>query len=145
MRADETSAPLLLLFILTTIGLLCVAVALWRALRRAHAAEREAVARTEQLEQELAGYQRGGEEWPQEEERFRTPLERAEDYTIFLLDSTGRPTSWNSSVRRVLGYDRPDFLRLSIERLYTKEDREARVPERDIAEAVANGRAGADR
>jgi Flp pilus assembly protein TadB len=95
MRADGSSAPLLLLSLLTTIVLLCVAVALWRALRRVRAAEVATAARTEQLEQELAGYQRSGEEWPQEEERFRTPLERAEDYTIFLLDSTGRPTSWN--------------------------------------------------
>ena len=145
MRADETSAPLLLLFILTTIGLLCVAVALWRALRRTRAAEREAAGRTEQLEQELAGHQRAAEEWPQQEERFRTPLERAEDYTIFILDATGRPTSWNSSVRRVLGYERPEFLRLSVASLYTKEDREARAPERDMAEAVEHGRASADR
>jgi two-component system, cell cycle sensor histidine kinase and response regulator CckA len=145
MRADGTSAPLLLLSLLTTIVLLCVAVALWRALRRAHAAEREAAARTEQLERELAGYQRGGEEVPQEEERFRTPLERAEDYTIFLLDPTGRPTSWNSSVRRMLGYERPEFLGLSVASLYTKEDREARAPERDMAEAVEHGRASADR
>src|SRR4030095_15251581 len=111
--------------LLTTIVLLGVAVALWRVLRRARAAEREGPARTEQLEQELAGYQRGGEEGPQEEERFRTPLERAEDYTIFLLDATGRPTSWNSSVRRVLGYERPEFLRLSVASLSTKAARGA--------------------
>jgi two-component system, cell cycle sensor histidine kinase and response regulator CckA len=144
MRADGTSAPLLLLFLLTTIGLLCLTAVLRHALRRARAAEREAAARTEQLEQELARHQSAGEEWPQEE-RFRTPLERAEDYTIFLLDTTGRPTSWNSSVRRVLGYDRPEFLRLSAPDLYTPEDREARAPERDMAEAVAHGRASADR
>ena len=86
MPADVTAAPLLLVFAVTTIGLLCLTVALWRALGRARTAEREATLRTEN--------------WAQEEERFRTPLERAEDYTNFLLDSTGRPTSWNSSVRR---------------------------------------------
>ena len=131
MRADGTATPLLLLFVVTTIGLLCLTVALWRALRRARSAEREAPDRTE--------------DWTQDEERFRTPLERAEDYTIFLLDSTGRPTSWNSTVRRVLGYERAEFLRLSAADLYTKEDREARAPERDLAEAAAGGRATADR
>ena len=145
MRAYGASAPLLLLFILTAIGLLCVAAAQWRALRRARAAEREAAARTEQLEKELAAHQRSAEEWPQQEERFRTPLERSEDYTIFLLDASGRPTSWNSSVRRVLGYERPEFLRLSVASLYTDEDREARAPDKDLAEAVARGRVGADR
>jgi PAS domain S-box-containing protein len=131
MRADVTAAPLLLVFAVTTIGLLCLTVALWRALRRARITEREATLRSEN--------------WAQEEERFRTPLERAEDYTIFLLDSTGRPTSWNSSVRRVLGYERAEFLRLSAADLYTREDREARAPERDLAEAAAGGRASADR
>jgi two-component system, cell cycle sensor histidine kinase and response regulator CckA len=136
MRADGTSAPLLLLFIVSTIGLLCLTAVLWRALRRARSADREAIPKNEQLEQEG---------WPQQEERFRTPLEQAEDYTIFLLDQTGRPTSWNSSVRRVLGYDRAEFLRLSAANLYTAEDREARGPERDMAEAVTQGRSSADR
>ncbi|HEU4524714.1 MAG TPA: PAS domain-containing protein, partial [Gemmatimonadales bacterium] len=61
------------------------------------------------------------------------------------LDATGRPTSWNTSVRRVLGYERPEFLRLSAADLYTREDREAGAPERDMAQAVAAGRASADR
>ena len=112
-------------------------MALWRALRRSRAAEREATARSEQLEQEVARSPAAEEEWPQQEERFRTPLEQAEDYTIFLLDATGRPTSWNSSVRRVLGYERPEFLRLSAADLYTKEEREGGVPERDLADAAA--------
>jgi two-component system, cell cycle sensor histidine kinase and response regulator CckA len=123
-------APLLV-FVVTTVALLCLTVALWLALGRARVAGREAAARSEN--------------WAQEEERFRTPLEQAEDYTIFLLDATGRPTSWNSSVRRVLGYDRAEFLRLTAADLYTEEDREARAPERDLAEASAGGRASADR
>ena len=45
----------------------------------------------------------------------------------------------------MLGYERPEFLRLSVANLYTKEDREARAPERDMADAVAHGRASADR
>ena len=144
MPADVTPAPLLLLLALITLGLVCLTVALWRALRRARAAEREATVRHDQLEQEVAR-SRVEEEWPRQEERFRTPLERAEDYTIFLLDATGRPTSWNSSVGRVLGYQRPEFLRLSAPDLYTREDREAGVPERDLADAAAHGRASADR
>jgi two-component system cell cycle sensor histidine kinase/response regulator CckA len=145
MLADVPSALLLLVFLASIVGLLCLTVALWRALRRAGAVEREATSRTEELEQELAKYRRAEEEWPQQEERFRTPLERTEDYTIFLLDPTGRPTSWNSSVRRVLGYDRPEFLRLSSADFYTREDREARAPERDLAEAAEHGSMTADR
>ena len=67
MPADATSSPLLLLFVFTTIGLVCLAVFQWRALRRAG--------------ESMARYQRAEEEWLQREERFRTPLEQAEDYT----------------------------------------------------------------
>jgi two-component system cell cycle sensor histidine kinase/response regulator CckA len=131
MPADAASSPLLLLFVLTTIVLVCLAVFQWRALRRAG--------------ESMARYQRAEEEWLQREERFRTPLEQAEDYTIFLLDPTGRPTSWNSSVRRVLGYERPEFLRLSAADLHTPEEREAGASDRNLAEAAERGRANEDR
>src|SRR5262245_66513644 len=108
------------LVIVPTILLLCLTVALWRALRRARSVEQAVAARTEALEPEPST-----DEWPQREERFRTPLERAEDYTIFLLDPVGRPTSWNTSVRRVLGYERSEFLRLSAADFYTVADRAA--------------------
>ena len=114
----------LLFLLLTTTGLACLAVAQWRALRR---------------------YRRAREEWLQSEERFRTPVEQSEDYTILMLDRSGRPTSWSPGIRRVLGYERPEFLRLSIRDLCTPEDRETGVPERELAEAAERGRAGTER
>jgi len=144
MQADATALPLLL-STLTILGLVCLAVAQWLALRRSRLAIVETAARAEQLEQELARHQRAEDEWLQREERFRTPLDQTEDYTIFLLDTAGKPTSWNSSVRRVLGYERPEFLRLSTADLYTAEDREAGAPERDLAQAAERGRATVDR
>jgi two-component system, cell cycle sensor histidine kinase and response regulator CckA len=145
MQADATPLLLLLLFISITIGLVCLALVQWFALRRARAAERETSAKLERLAQEVNRYQRAEEEWLQREERFRTPVEQAEEYTIFLLSPSGRPTSWNSGVRRVLGYERAEFLRLSAAGLYTAEDRESGVPDRDLAESAARGRISADR
>lgn len=148
MQPDATAPPtalLSLLGILMIAGLVCLAIIQRRAIRRARSARRKVESRTERLEEELAEYRRAAEESLQQEERYRTPLEQTHDYTIFLLDRTGRPTSWNSSVRRVLGYERSEFLRLSVSALYPGEDREAGVPERDLAEAAELGRAAADR
>jgi PAS domain S-box-containing protein len=138
MQADAPAAPLLLLSILTVTGLVWLAVAQRRALRRA-------AARAARLDEELVRYQHAEAESLEREERFRTPLDQTEDYTIFLLDPAGKATSWNSSVRRVLGYDRPEFLRRPVADLYPSEDRESGVPERALAEAAERGRASEDR
>ncbi len=135
----------MVLYLLTIVGIVLLAAVQWRALLRAKAAGREATANTERLERELARYQRLEEEWLQREERFRTPLDQSQGYTIFLLDPKSKPTSWNSSVRRVLGYDKREFLQMSAADFYTAEDREARVPERDLTEATERGRANSDR
>jgi two-component system cell cycle sensor histidine kinase/response regulator CckA len=147
MQPDVTAPPaaLLSISILIVVGLVCFTLIQRRAVLRARSASREAQSRGERLEQELAEYRRAEEESLQQDERYRTPLDQSHDYTIFLLDPTGKPTSWNSSVGRVLGYERFEFLRLSVSDLYTPEDREARVPERHLAEAAEHGRAGSDR
>ena len=124
MQADAAVAPELLFLLLTTTGLACLSVGQWRALRRHH---------------------RRQQEWLQREERFRTPLEQTEDYTIFMLGRSGRPTSWSVGVRRVLGYERPEFLRLSVRDLYMSEDQENGAPERELAEAAEHGRVTGER
>jgi two-component system, cell cycle sensor histidine kinase and response regulator CckA len=148
LPADGIAPPALALYLLIAIGIVCLAVALaraWRALRQAKASAWEATARADQLEREVLEHQRIEEAWLQREERYRTPLDQSEDYTRFLLDTKGKPTSWNSGVRRVLGYDKVDFLQLSAADLYTAEDREAGIPERDLTEATERGRASSER
>jgi two-component system cell cycle sensor histidine kinase/response regulator CckA len=148
VQADPTAPPAALLYtlvLLTAVGILFLAVVQRRALIRAATAAREATARADRLAGEVARYQRAEEESLQREERYRTPLEQSQDYTIFLLDAASRPTSWNSSVRRVLGYEKSEFLRLSASDLYTPADRQAQVPERDLAEATEHGQAISDR
>jgi hypothetical protein len=145
LPADGTARLVPLLYVLTAVGIVCLVVALWRAVLRAQAAARAATAKAEGLERELVKQQRVEEAWPHREERYRTPHDQSQDYTIFLLDTEGKPTSWNSSVRRVLGYDKGEFLQMSATDLYTAEDRDAGVPERDLRETAERGRAGAER
>ena len=79
-------------------------------------------------------------EWPGAEERFRTPLDQVENYAIILLDTEGRPTSWNNGIRRVLGYEKPEFLRTTAADLYPQDARERGAPAADLAEAARRGR-----
>jgi PAS domain S-box-containing protein len=86
-----------------------------------------------------------GHEGPHDAERFRTPIDQVENYAIVLLDSAGKPTSWNSGIRRVLGYDKAEFLRTTTADLYPVEARQSGAPEADLSEAARRGRFTVDR
>jgi PAS domain S-box-containing protein len=86
-----------------------------------------------------------GNEWPHDAERFRTPLDQVENYAIILLDTEGKPTSWNSGIRRVLGYDKSEFLRTTTADLYPADARQTGAPEADLSEAARRGRFTVDR
>jgi PAS domain S-box-containing protein len=134
-------------FAVTALALLAAALAIImtqrRALRRADAAVHEAAAEVERLERKL---QRAGEgDWPAREDAYRTPLNQIRDYTIFLIDGQGKPTSWNPGVQHVLGYERDEFLQTTAADLYTPEDRELGAPAADLTEAIRHGRSSANR
>ena len=42
--------------------------------------------------------------------QFRLLVESVTDYAIFLLDATGRVTSWNAGAERIKGYSAADIL-----------------------------------
>ena len=100
LQADGAALPVLALYVLVGSGIVCLAVAQWRALLQANATARERAAEVERLERELAKHQHIDEVWPHRVERYRTPLDQIQDYTIFLLDPEGKPTSWNPSASR---------------------------------------------
>jgi PAS domain S-box-containing protein len=85
------------------------------------------------------------QEWPRDEEHFRTPLDQVENYAIILLDTAGKPTSWNPGIRRVLGYEKAEFLRTTAADLYPADARESGAPAADLAEAARRGRCTVDR
>jgi two-component system, cell cycle sensor histidine kinase and response regulator CckA len=101
--------------------------------------------KSEPLGHEITRLRVAEQEWPGAEERFRTPVDQVENYAIILLDTQGRPTSWNTGIRRVLGYDKSDFLRTTAADLYPEDARESGVPEADLAEAAQRGRSTIDR
>ncbi len=80
-----------------------------------------------------------------EEELFRLLVENIADYAIFVVDVERRVLSWNGGAERLLGYAEREIIGQSADVVFTPEDRQAGVPEREVAEALAAGRGDDDR
>src|SRR5437867_1995314 len=74
------------------------------------------------------------------EERFRTLVEGVKDYAIFLLDTRGRVTSWNSGAQWIHGYATEEVSGQHFSIFYTREDRERGRPELGLKTAAGEGR-----
>jgi len=79
------------------------------------------------------------------DERFITFVQQVQDYAIFSTDAQGNFTTWNEGVRRILGYERDEFIGMNIVSLFTPEDIQAGVPAREMTQAAEHGSASDDR
>ena len=77
------------------------------------------------------------------EERFRLLLEGVEDYAIFMLDESGRVSSWNSGAQRISGYAADEILGQHFERFYSADDIALGLPAEELRTATLNRRAEA--
>src|SRR3954471_11906063 len=62
------------------------------------------------------------------------------DYAIFALDVHGNVLSWNAGAERFKGYKAHEIIGRHFSTFYSEEDKAARKPERELEEAIANGR-----
>lgn len=76
---------------------------------------------------------------------LRAWVEMVEDYAIILLDSAGNIASWNSGAERLLGYPEAEALGRPSSIIYTAEDVEAGIPEKELGGALSAGRAADER
>jgi PAS domain S-box-containing protein len=82
----------------------------------------------------------------QSEARYRTLVSQIKDYAIFRTDRAGVARTWNEGVKRVLGFDEGEFVGLdTAPAIFTPEDFEAGVPQRELQTAAAHGTANNDR
>ena len=79
------------------------------------------------------------------EERLRMIVESVDDYGIFTLDLEGRVNSWNPGAEKIFGFKEADIIGQPAEILFTPEDRANGVPEKEMQEALAHGRAEDER
>ena len=78
-------------------------------------------------------------------ERYRQVIEQVEEYAIFTLNNQGLVTSWNAGAERVLGFREEDILGQPGAIIFTLEDRDADIPEKEMATARSEGKATDER
>lgn len=74
------------------------------------------------------------------EERYRILVDAITDYAIYMLDTGGHVTSWNTGANRFKGYVESEILGEHFSRFYTPEDREKGIPNIALQTADAEGR-----
>jgi len=75
----------------------------------------------------------------QSEEGFRLLVEGVKDYAIFLLDTEGRVSTWNSGAQRAKGYTAEEIIGQHFSRFYTPEDVARRHPWIELEIAAREG------
>jgi PAS domain S-box-containing protein len=73
--------------------------------------------------------------------RFRLLVEGVMDHALFTMDSTGCVTSWNGGAERLLGYVEAAIMGQNFSCIFTREDIQNRVPEKQLHKALIAGRA----
>jgi PAS domain S-box-containing protein len=76
----------------------------------------------------------------QSEEGMRLLVESVKDYAIFMLDPTGRITSWNRGAERIKGYRADEILGAHFSLFYPLDAIAARHPEHELDVANREGR-----
>ncbi|WP_198651586.1 PAS domain-containing sensor histidine kinase [Dyella sp. C11] len=74
------------------------------------------------------------------EEQFRLLLQGVGDCAIYMLDTNGCITSWNTGAQRIKGYTRDEILGKHLSTFYTLEDRAKGEPGRALGIAADVGR-----
>jgi PAS domain S-box-containing protein len=79
------------------------------------------------------------EELKQSEQRYHKMVSEVADYVIILLDKNGKIIDWNKGAEKVKGYNAQEILGKSFRLFYTKEDKDANLPEKLLKEAADKG------
>lgn len=73
--------------------------------------------------------------------QFRLLVDGVTDYALFTTDKRGRVTSWNSGGERMLGYREDEIIGEEFSRMFTPDDVQNGVPEKQLLKASEKGRA----
>jgi len=78
------------------------------------------------------------------ERRFRLFVGGVTDYAIFMLDTGGVITNWNTGAERIKGYRAQEIIGQHFSVFYSLKDREDGLPQRMLMTAAHDGRAEAE-
>jgi len=72
--------------------------------------------------------------------QYRLLIDAVTDYAIYMLDSAGLVSSWNTGAHRFKGYEPLEIIGQHFSRFYTEEDRQAGLPAMALETASREGR-----
>ena len=75
----------------------------------------------------------------QSSEQFRRLIEGVEEYAIYMLDPSGRVTTWNSGAEKIKQYSAGEIIGMSFACFYTSEDVAAGKPQHNLEMARKHG------
>jgi PAS domain S-box-containing protein len=103
-------------------------------IRRLNATLEERIAqRTRELEASVS-------ELTESERRFRLLVQGVTDYAIFMIDTDGIITNWNTGAQRIKRYAAEEIIGHHFSRFYPAEEQRMGVPQRNLAAARTMGR-----
>ncbi len=76
----------------------------------------------------------------QSEERFRLVVESLQDYAVFMMDPSGRVSTWNLGAERIVGWTQQEAIGKLFGSFYTSEDEEKGLPGHALKESANAGR-----
>ncbi len=79
------------------------------------------------------------------EENLRLVLESATDYAIIATDPAGFIKNWNRGAENIFGYTEKEIIGQSAEVLFTPEDSQVGIPQKEMRTALERGRAEDER
>lgn len=74
------------------------------------------------------------------EQRFRLLVQGVRDYALYMLDTEGRITNWNSGAESIKGYSADEIVGRHFSRFYTEEDRACGEPQFALETALREGK-----
>ena len=76
----------------------------------------------------------------QSEERFRLVVESLQDYAVFMMDPSGRVSTWNLGAERIVGWSQQEAIGKLFGSFYTAEDEDKGLPGQALKESAIAGR-----
>jgi PAS domain S-box-containing protein len=76
----------------------------------------------------------------QSEERFRLVVESLQDYAVFMMDPSGRVSTWNLGAERIVGWTQQEAIGKLFGSFYTSEDEAKGLPGHALKESAFAGR-----
>jgi PAS domain S-box-containing protein len=93
------------------------------------------------VEERTFKLQQRNEELKRSEERYHKMVEEVQDYAIISLNKEGIIESWNKGAEKIKGYKEEEILGKSFINFYLPEDKQKKLPQTLMNEAIRNGKA----